>query len=74
MRVGGAGAPSDGRCHTAGPALVGAGEVALLLAGMLAPLLLPPRPFRERRWQVPLVVAAALTVGLRRARWCGAST
>ena len=44
-----------------GPALVRAGEIALLLAGMLAPLLLPPRPFRERRWQVPLGVAAALT-------------
>jgi len=46
-----------------GPALVRAGEIALLLAGMLAPLLLPPRPFRERRWQVPLGVAAALTAG-----------
>jgi hypothetical protein len=46
----------------AGPVLVGSGEVALLIAGMLAPVLLPPRPFRERRWQVPLIVAAALTV------------
>ena len=46
-----------------GPALVRAGEIALLLAGMLAPLLLPPRPFRERRWQVPMGVAAALTAG-----------
>jgi len=29
---------------------------------MLAPVLLPPRPFRERHWHVPLIVAAALTV------------
>jgi hypothetical protein len=47
----------------AGPTLVGAGEIALLVAGMLAPLLLPPRPFRERRWHVPIAVAAALTTG-----------
>jgi hypothetical protein len=40
---------------------VGAGEVALLIAGVLAPVLLPPRPFRERRWQVPMIVAAVLT-------------
>jgi hypothetical protein len=46
----------------AAPAFMGAGEVALLLAGVLAPLLLPPRPFRERRWQIPLAVATVLTV------------
>ncbi|HMF44368.1 MAG TPA: hypothetical protein VKQ32_27030 [Polyangia bacterium] len=46
-----------------GPALIDGGEIALLLAGILAPFLLPPRPFRERRWQVPLGIAAALTAG-----------
>jgi hypothetical protein len=61
LRVGDAAAVRRGLSH-AGPALVGAGEVALLAAGILAPLLLPPRPWRERRWQVPLVVAAALTI------------
>src|SRR5262245_3738207 len=45
----------------AAPALVVIGEVALLVAGIFAPLLLPPRPFRERRWRIPLVVAALLT-------------
>jgi hypothetical protein len=45
----------------AGPALLEAGAIAVLLACVLAPLLLPPRPLRERRWQVPLAVAAALT-------------
>jgi hypothetical protein len=45
-----------------GPGLIDAGEIALLIACILAPLLLPPRPFRERRWRVPLAVAAALTV------------
>lgn len=44
-----------------GPALTDAGVIALMIAGLLAPLLLPPRPFRERRWRVPLAVAAALT-------------
>jgi hypothetical protein len=46
----------------AAPALLGAGEVALLAAGILAPMLLSPRPFRERRWQAPAAVAAALTL------------
>jgi hypothetical protein len=45
------------------PGLLVAGAIALLLAAMFAPLLLPPRPFRERRWRAPLVVAAALTAG-----------
>jgi len=64
LRVGdGGGAAAVRRALSqAGPVLVGAGEVALLAAGMLAPLLLPPRPFRERRWQIPLGVAAALTI------------
>ena len=46
-----------------GPALIDGGEIALLLAGILAPVLLPPRPWRERRWRVPLAIAAALTAG-----------
>ena len=45
------------------PALLGLGEITLLAAGALAPLLLPPRPLRERRWQIPLAIAAVLTVG-----------
>src|SRR5262245_5048513 len=44
-----------------GVPLVAAGEIALLAAATLAPVLLPPRPFRERRWRIPLVVAAAMT-------------
>jgi hypothetical protein len=44
-----------------GPALVDAGAIALLCGGMLAPLLLPPRPFRERRWQLPFAVAIGVT-------------
>jgi hypothetical protein len=45
----------------AAPALVLTGEIALVLAGILAPLLLPPRPLRERRWRIPMLVAALLT-------------
>jgi hypothetical protein len=44
-----------------GPALIDGGEIALLVAGILAPLLLPARPPRERRWQAPLVIAAVVT-------------
>jgi hypothetical protein len=47
----------------AAPGFLIAGAMALLVAAILAPLLLPPRPLRERRWRVPLVVAAVLTVG-----------
>jgi hypothetical protein len=36
---------------------VAAGAIGVLLAGMLAPFLLPPRPLRERRWHVPLAIA-----------------
>jgi hypothetical protein len=43
------------------PTIVIVGELALLAAGILAPVLLPPRPFRERRWRIPIVVAAVLT-------------
>ncbi len=46
-----------------GPGLIDAGEIALLFAGMLAPVLLPPRPWRERRWRVPLTVAVVATAG-----------
>jgi hypothetical protein len=38
-----------------------AGEVALIAAAMGAPFLLPPRPWRERHWRLPLAVAAAVT-------------
>jgi hypothetical protein len=41
-----------------------AGEIALLLAGLAAPLLLSPRPARERAWARPLVAAVALTAAL----------
>jgi len=41
--------------------LATAGESALVLAGILAPLTLSPRPFAERRWRLPLAVAASLT-------------
>jgi Ca2+/Na+ antiporter len=44
-----------------GPALLEGGAIAVLLAGLLAPLLLPPRPIHERRWHVPLAIATALT-------------
>jgi len=44
-----------------GPPLLEAGAIAVLLAGLLAPLLLPPRPVHERRWHVPLAIATALT-------------
>jgi hypothetical protein len=39
-----------------------AGEMTLLCACLAAPLLLPPRPVRERAWLVPLSAALALTV------------
>jgi hypothetical protein len=45
----------------AAPAFLIMGALALLAAAILAPLLLPPRPFRERRWRVPLAIAALLT-------------
>ena len=44
-----------------GPPLLEAGAIAVLLAGLLAPVLLPARPYRERRWHLPLAIAAALT-------------
>jgi hypothetical protein len=37
-------------------------EMALLVACLAAPALLPPRPVRERPWVAPLVVALPLTV------------
>jgi len=45
----------------AGPGFVDAGAVALMFAAIVAPVLLPPRPLRERRWQAPLAIASALT-------------
>jgi hypothetical protein len=59
----GAFAASRPNVSQAAPALVVAGEIALVAAGILAPLLLPPRPFRERRWRIPFLVAALLTAG-----------
>jgi hypothetical protein len=44
-----------------GPPLLEAGAIAVLAAGLLAPLLLPPRPIHERRWHVPVAIATALT-------------
>ncbi|HLK92557.1 MAG TPA: hypothetical protein VKZ18_21865 [Polyangia bacterium] len=41
--------------------MAGAGEAALIIAAAAAPFLLPPRPWRERRWRLPLAVAALLT-------------
>jgi hypothetical protein len=41
-----------------------AGELALLAACLAAPVLLPPRPARERPWRFPLAVAVVGTAGL----------
>jgi hypothetical protein len=49
-----------GRDGTAS-ALAGAGEAALVVAAIGAPLLLPVPPPRERRWTVPLIVASVTT-------------
>ena len=57
------GAVAAYRSMSAAPALVLTGEIALVLAGILAPLLLPPRPFRERRWRIPFAIAALVTCG-----------
>ena len=54
-------ARTRGTLARGGPALLEAGAIAVLLAGLLAPLLLPPRPLHERRWHVPLAIATALT-------------
>jgi hypothetical protein len=45
-------------------ALAGAGEIALLVAGVLAPLTLVTRPWKDRRWLLPLVSAVLLTTAL----------
>jgi hypothetical protein len=42
-------------------ALSRTGELALLAACLAAPLLLPPRPARERAWRRPLATAAVFT-------------
>ncbi len=51
-----------GQRTDAGAALAGAGEAALLAAAIGAPFLLPPRPFGERHWRLPLLLAAGLTM------------
>jgi hypothetical protein len=42
-------------------ALAGAGEAALVVAAIGAPLLLPVAPPRERHWTLPLIVASVST-------------
>jgi hypothetical protein len=42
--------------------IAAAGELLLIAAAAGAPLLLPPRPFAERRWRLPLAVASMLTL------------
>jgi len=46
----------------AASALAGVGEAALIAAAVGAPLLLPLPPLRERRWPLPLGIAAGVTV------------
>jgi hypothetical protein len=50
-----------GQGDGAAAALAGAGEAALIAAAVAAPLLLPLPPVRDRRWPLPLGVAAVLT-------------
>jgi hypothetical protein len=57
--VGAAGGPGAGPSE--GAALASAGEVALVVASIAAPLLLPARPLRERRWRLALGVAVGAT-------------
>jgi len=44
--------------------LAGAGEAALVIAAIVAPLTLAPWPASERRWRTPLALAAGLTIAL----------
>jgi hypothetical protein len=44
--------------------LAGAGEGALVLAAIVAPFTLVPRPWKQRRWLLPLAISAALTTVL----------
>jgi hypothetical protein len=44
-----------------GSELTRVGELALLGASLAAPLLLSPRPFRDRTWAFPLAIASVLT-------------
>lgn len=46
------------------PVVARAGELAMLAAWLGAPLLLPPRPARERPWRRPLAAAITLTAAL----------
>jgi hypothetical protein len=41
--------------------MAGAGEAALIAVAAGAPLLLPPRPWADRSWRLPLAVSAILT-------------
>ena len=41
--------------------MAGVGEAALIAAAAGAPFLLPPRPWAERAWRLPLATAAILT-------------
>jgi len=44
-----------------GVAMAAAGAIAMLIGGITAPFLLPPRPSRERRWQLPAIVTLVAT-------------
>jgi hypothetical protein len=46
------------------PVVARGGELAMLAACLAAPLLLPPRPARERPWRRPLTAAITLTAAL----------
>jgi hypothetical protein len=50
-----------GKGNDSATLVAAAGELLLIAAAVGAPLLLPPRPVAERRWRLPLAVAAGLT-------------
>src|SRR5262245_44313768 len=51
----------DPRPGEGGVALAATGALAMLIGGIAAPFLLPPRPARERRWQLPAAVSLVAT-------------
>jgi len=51
----------DPRPGEGGVALAATGALAMLIGGIAAPFLLPPRPARERRWRLPAAVSLAVT-------------
>jgi hypothetical protein len=57
--VGAPGGPGTGGSE--GAALAGAGEIALVVASIAAPFLLPAGPLSGRRWRLALAVAATAT-------------